>query len=534
MIRPPAAQAGRKAARVPQIHLQLEVLEARNLFSVSNVLVNNVAEDTTSQDTQSETSIVLGANGTVVVGFNDSEENVGGANHFTGFSRSTNGGTTFTDQGALPANSNGDAGDPSLAVNSSTGTIYLSTLSFGASNRIQFFKSTNNGVSFGPPVNSAPGFSTSDLLDKDWITVDNSTAPGAGHGNIYQAFTDFGSTSTAVYLTRSTNGGTTWSAGVKIGGMQGGNVVVGPDHSVYVFAFNGSNIIMRKSTNQGASFGPQIVVTTLKTTGVNGDLGLGFRTNAFPQAAVNAANGDLYVVYDDKGTSPDRCDVFMRESTNGGTTWSAAVKLNDDHTTHDQFMPAIAVTPDGTHLVVTWYDRRLDPNNKLIDRFGALGNISGHTVTFVPNARITTASFPAVFGQDPAINGVYMGDYDVVTADNSFFYTTWGDNRLKDHAHLHNPDVRFAKLPVTGFGPRAIGANVVALAAAPSGAASGTTLVGTDATAGAGRASAPGVSFVSAAPLAAPPGRIAPPWVPTSPTASTALQGFLSEDLWRA
>jgi len=35
-------------------------------------------------------------------------------------------------------------------------------------------------------------------------------------------------------------------------------------------------------------------------------------------------------------------------------------------------------------------------------------------------------------------------------ADNSYFYTTWGDNRLGNAFHANQPDVRFAKIPVTG------------------------------------------------------------------------------------
>jgi hypothetical protein len=44
-----------------------------------------------------------------------------------------------------------------------------------------------------------------------------------------------------------------------------------------------------------------------------------------------------------------------------------------------------------------------------------------------------------------------MGDYDQAVADNSYFYTTWGDNRLGDAFFANQPDVRFAKIPVTGL-----------------------------------------------------------------------------------
>ena len=79
-------------------------------------LVNNPAADTTAQNTQSETTIVLGSGNNVVSAFNDSGSFLGGLSHFTGFSTSANSGTAWTDRGALPtAPGSGDAGDPSLA-----------------------------------------------------------------------------------------------------------------------------------------------------------------------------------------------------------------------------------------------------------------------------------------------------------------------------------------------------------------------------------------------------------------------------------
>src|SRR5262249_32312355 len=147
--------------------------------------------------------------------------------------------------------------------------------------------------------------------------------------------------------------------------------------------------------------------------------------------------------------------------------WTTPFKVNDDTTTTDQWQPALGITPDGTHLFITWYDRRNDPSDSLIDRFGVIGTISGSTVTFGANFKITqpdagktTSSFPAVVGQDPAIVSTYMGDYDQAAADNTFFYTTWGDNRLADAAHVNEPDVRFEKITMSGgivFSPTTVG-----------------------------------------------------------------------------
>src|SRR5262249_16344010 len=156
-----------------------------------------------------------------------------------------------------------------------------------------------------------------------------------GQGNVYLVVRDFGS-GNGIYLHRSTDQGSTFtpSGGVQIasgggGNVQGAWVTVGPDHSVYGFWYDNTGghqtIRMRRSSDQGQTFGPAVVVHTLSSSlGVNGDLGLGgFRSNAFPQALANPANGDLYVVYDDRGATGHRADVYFQESTDNGTSWSA-------------------------------------------------------------------------------------------------------------------------------------------------------------------------------------------------------------------
>jgi hypothetical protein len=168
--------------------------------------------------------------------------------------------------------------------------------------------------------------------------------------------------------------------------------------------------------------------------------------------AVNPVTGDLYVAYVDQANgSADKADICFTESTDGGKKWTKPVRVNNDATNNDQWQPALAVTPDGSHLGIFWYDRRLDSANNLIDRFGVIGAVLGHGVSFAPNFRITDVSFPPAFGQEPFGPPDYMGDYDQAAADNSFFYTTWGDNRLGNSFYANQPDVRFAKITVTGM-----------------------------------------------------------------------------------
>ncbi len=450
-----ARRPRRRPRAQSQLHSAcLEALESRTLLTatLNNVLVNNPALDTTPQDTQSETTLLVFGS-TVLSAYNDSGSNAIDPTKFTGYSRSTDGGATFTDMGQLPNDLNGDAGDPVLVRDNTSGAIYLATLSNGASNVIQVFKSTDGGMTFAAPINGLPG-AAGGSLDKEWLAVDNFT--GSGQGNVYLVVRDFGNAN-AISFTRSTNGGTSFgpSGGTTIvsgNDTQGAWVAVGPDHSVYVFWLDAAaaqqRIMMRKSTDLGVSFAAPVTVATLNTSGGNGDFGLGFRTDAFPQAVVNPVNGDIYVAYPDKGAGTDRCNIYFTQSTNGGAAWSAPVKVNDDATTHDQWQPALAIQPDGTELFIGFYDRRNDPANALIDTYGVIGDIDGSTVTFRPNFKISTTSFPAVYGADPAINPIYMGDYDNAAADNSGFYYTWADNRDASLGHAgKQANVRFAKIP---------------------------------------------------------------------------------------
>ena len=252
--------------------------------SFNTPLVNNPNEDVNipnRQDTQSETSVLVipGTTGPprIVTAFNDTgslnpfgQYTLQGSteNKLTGYSVSTDGGTSFTDEGTLPTNLNGDLGEPTLARDDVTGTVYLTTLPYGEfinGPGLSVFRSSDGGAHFGLPYNAAPGVNLPDVIDKPWSTVDN--FPGPGRGNVYEVFTDDGQ-SQRILLTRSTDGGRTWGpsggkliANAGTGDANGAYVTVGPDHAVYVFWLEQPNgtktqnqIMMAKSTDQGVTF----------------------------------------------------------------------------------------------------------------------------------------------------------------------------------------------------------------------------------------------------------------------------------------
>ncbi|MBK9097713.1 MAG: T9SS type A sorting domain-containing protein [bacterium] len=426
--------------------------------AAADALVNNNNGSTgTSNFTQSETSIIAFGNN-VVIGFNDSGSYTGGANKFTGWSYSSDGGASFVDGGTLPTSAIGDAGDPVLARNETTGRIYLSTLGFSGSGTIQMFRSDDNGVTWQAPVNATPGGSSE---DKQWHTVDNFA--GTGNGNVYMISRRFGG-SPGIYFFRSTDQGSTFgpSGGVNIfSGGQGAFVAVGPDHSVYAFYYNGSTSIqVRKSTDLGVSFGAAVTIFNGISGGVNGDLGLtgkrnglttfsSFRSNAFPHVAINPVSGHIYTTFNNNPAGTDKGDIYLTISTDNGATWSTPDRINDDVTTTDQWQPTIAVTPNGNRLGIFYYSRQEDTaENNLFKYYGRIGVISGSTVNFDPSFAISDVASLPEFGRDNVVNTVYMGDYNHASATNDAFHVVWSDNRddLAGGAPRKDPNVYYEKI----------------------------------------------------------------------------------------
>jgi hypothetical protein len=423
--------------------------------AAADVLANNNAGAASDRwFTQSETTILAFGNN-VVLGFNDSGSFGTGGNKFTGFAYSTDGGATYTDGGTLPTNPGGDAGDPVLARNESTGRIYFSTLGFNVST-IQVFRSDDNGVTWTAPVNGTPGGSSE---DKEWMTVDN--FPGAGNGNVYLISRRFGSPA-GIYMFRSTDHGNTFGptgGTLLVSGQQGAFVAVGPDHAVYAFWWNGTTLRVRKSTDFGATFAPAVTVASGLTGGSNGDLGLtgirqgtstaaGFRSNSFPHAAINPVSGHIYVTFNDNPAGTDKGDIYMVMSTDGGTTWSARVRVNDDATLADQWQPTLAVTPDGSGIGFFYYSRQEDPANNLFRFYGRTGIISGSTITFTPSFAISDVASLPEFGRDAVVNSTYMGDYDFAVATPGKFHVVWADNRddLAGGAPRKDPNVYYENI----------------------------------------------------------------------------------------
>jgi hypothetical protein len=408
----------------------------------ADVIVNNPANDTPENTTQSETSMAVRGS-TICAGYNDSSV----PNFFSGLSRSADRGATWTELPPI-----GQNGDPVLAVHRRTGRFFYAELGNPVPG---VFRSTDDCRTFGARVNvgtTTPTPGTTTLGDKPWIAVDNTR--GLRDGNIYVCWTRFFNVApfSELRFSRSTDGGLTYGNEQVLAtgtGPFGCSVAVGPNGEVNVTWADRdgvSNFIQfRRSINGGLTFTPavpasgvnrqpgtdRIVTCEQPRTTLNGDIRMLHQSWLAVDTTGGPFNGNIYAVWaSDPVGAVDNSDVFFSRSTNGGLTWSLPVQLGAGGGLTDQFEPFVAVGRNGT-VSVSWYDRRRDPvNNRLIDVFKAFSRTGG--LTFDPIIRVTDVNFnvpPINPNFDNRVVRCYMGEYIGIASDQRNFYYIWGDNR---------------------------------------------------------------------------------------------------------
>lgn len=349
---------------------------------------------------------------------------LGGFN-ITKYAFSSNGGTSWT-QRYVPFNASthllltGDSrqwqanSDPVVA-NDTAGNVYLSDLYFNVGNNagglyVATTRRGSSGVNFSLSnirpvvVNTAP--TTGIFEDKDWITVDNSST--ATKGTIYVSWTRFTAYTDFILLSRSTNFGRNWSGRIQIsspsqnGNVQGSQVAVGPDGTVYVayevyFSNNKRQHFLAISTDGGASFSTPVPITPMFNGLTFNSI---YRIDSFISLAVGP-EGNIYGVYADQPSSSSEVEFIV--STDGGATFSLP-KIINDVLTGQRLMPAVAVNGLGV-VHTSWFDTRNSSSTSQYDIYATYSKDLG--VTFAPNARVTKSLVRA---------SNFIGDYAGIAA----------------------------------------------------------------------------------------------------------------------
>ena len=344
---------------------------ALSVFASAQGLTTRISVDNlTNTDSDHKTEVepdMFAWGDTIVTTFHVARRpgSIGWGSGDVGFSTSTNGGKTWK-YGNLPGltvnyagGTFGAAADPSVAYDAKHATWMISTLPLvglsSSSSKIGdvAVSLSPNGLTWGNPIM----IDSTGLDDKNWTVCDNTTT-SPYYGNCYTEWDQAYGTGD-VLMSVSSNGGTTWGAGLAssdhAGGL-GGEPQVQPNGTVIV-PFQGGGIDVFSSTNGGKTWGKSQAISNIDYHTV----AAGMRNPDLPSASIDGA-GNVYVVWSDCRfrTSCAENDIVMSTSANG-TTWSTVARIPIDATTStvDHFLPGIGVDPAtsgaSAHITIVYY-----------------------------------------------------------------------------------------------------------------------------------------------------------------------------------
>jgi hypothetical protein len=323
----------------------------------------------TNPDSQHATQVepdTFAFGSTVVSTFQSGRFFDGGASGI-GFVTSQDGGSSWT-QGflpsitvnSIPAGLYARASDPAVAYDAMHDVWLISTLAVGSAGNglaVLVSRSTDGGLSWSAPVVVS---STTGFFDKEWIVCDNSSA-SSHFGNCYVTWDD-AVRGNLLLSSTSSNGGLSWGpmkATKDSASGIGGQPLVNPAGDVIVptlSAFEDA-ILAYGSRNGGKSWTTSTVVSSVTEHLVAGSL----RTSPLPSAEIDAA-GKAYVVWQDcrfrAGCASN--DIVMSMSSDG-MSWTSPVRIPIDPATStvDHFIPGLAVdrssAGDTARLALTYY-----------------------------------------------------------------------------------------------------------------------------------------------------------------------------------
>jgi hypothetical protein len=337
--------------------------------------------------------------------------------------------------------------DPVLQFNETGSFFYLSLRSDGFS----FFcddvwRSLNGGQSWAllSPEKGAHGG------DKEWFTVDRT--PGSmGHGFQYQTWTesfacDFGG------FSRSIDGGATWQTSISIPNFpQWGTLDVASNGNLFIGAGNGGSSFwcIRSSNAQNPAVTPtfdQIITVNMGGSILfGGTVNPGGLVGQIFLAVDRSGNNNIYMVASVRPFGGNGTDVMFARSTDGGLTFSAPRRINDDPVNANKWhwFGTLAVAPNG-RIDVVWYDTRNAANNTDSQLFYSFSTDGG--VTWAPNVAVSN-SFTPLEGW-PSQNKI--GDYITIVSDNTggnvAYSATFNFNSTRGQ---HEQDVYYVRVAPT-------------------------------------------------------------------------------------
>ena len=367
-----------------------------------------------------------------------------------GWGYTSNGGATWTFPGTLETNV--FRSDPVTKSDEVGNFFYLSLQSTVQESFFcdDLWRSVNGGQSWTLLSGEKGGGGG----DKQWLTIDKTNGPG--HGFQYQSDDGINCSGSGVQMQRSVDGGVTWQSPVSIPNSPAyGTLDVDTNGNLYVGGEGFSDFICERSSNA------QLATQTPRfDQNIHVNLGGGLGSGGINPAGLT---GQCFLAIDRSGTStnnniymlasvvpPGRSttDVMFVRSTDGGLTFSAPKKINDDPVNPNKWhwFGTLSVAPNG-RIDSVWYDTRNAANNTDSQLFYSWSTDAG--VTWAPNVVVSNSFNP--FEGYP--NQSKIGDYITMVSDNTgadvAYSATFNFNASRNQ---HEQDVYYVRVAPTGSG----------------------------------------------------------------------------------
>lgn len=266
--------------------------------------------------------------------------------------------------------------------------------------------------------------------DKAWATVDRA------NNNIYVTWTQFDKYNSGNYLdssnimfSKSVDAGETWSLPMRINKVAGDcfdddNTVegavpaVGTNGEIYVAWAGPEGIMFDRSLDEGDTWLDDDIFISDQPGGWAYNISGIYRANGLPVTCCDTSNspykGTIYVNWTDHRTSDYDTDVWIAKSTDGGNTWSAPIRVNDDPPGKEQFFSWMTIDEANGDVYVVFYDRR-NYSDSNTDVYIARSTDGGENFQ---NIKISESPFLPYAS-------VFFGDYTNITAYNGKVRPIW-------------------------------------------------------------------------------------------------------------
>lgn len=362
-----------------------------------------------------------------------------------GYGYTTNGGTSWTFPGVLEQGV--FRSDPVLVPDADGNFFYLS---LQGDLYTDLWRSLTGGQSW---TYLSPAFGG----DKQWFTIDTTRSPGRGFQ--YQYWSPAGNHFPGKQFSRSINGGAAWEAPVGIPQeVVAGTLDVNSNGDLFL---NGVDIndaakiwCIRSTNAKNAAVTPTFDLVTLVNMGGAQSIFKGINpggSNGQPYIAIDrsggSTNNNVYMLASLKNfATPNGTDVMFVRSTDGGQTFSAPKRINDDPVSSASkwhWFGTFSVAPDG-RLDAIWLDTRNAANNTDSQLFYSYSRDAGNT--WSANVAVSQ-SFNPFLGYP---NQNKMGDYMSIVSDlgggNVAYTATFNGEEDIYYVRVAPPSLKLANL----------------------------------------------------------------------------------------